>query len=96
MQKPLHFKLELPSNAKLVQGQQEETLTISEAGITTREFTLNADGALASPIVVTADMVDDKGVSLLRAQRRYPGPPEPSISSLPHPPPVPRPPPPPH
>jgi len=34
----------------------QETLTIGQAGTTTRELTISLDGPLASPIVVTAEM----------------------------------------
>jgi len=87
LRKPLVMHVELPAGARLVTGTADESLTIAQAGTTTKEFTIHIDAPLTAPITVTADMKDETGGAGLHAQRKYPAP---ADISPPRPPPMPR------
>jgi hypothetical protein len=73
---PTKIHVDLPPNAKLLDGEALETLADLPAGKTTRRFKVEVTGELSDPIKISVGMVDPHGRFGAHATRLYPEPEE--------------------
>lgn len=89
---PVTLKVTPPGGATLVSGQATESISFTQTGTFKRQYTVHTNAALASPVVVTAEMIGPDNSFGLRARREYPAAPPAVMPNNNHRPPVARPP----